>query len=127
MLSAPQGGPTLAQLFELRMVVECACAGMAAQRGGGNDLQAIRAALADMRRHAEDFASAAAAGPFRHAIVQAAHNPCLIGLGQPLNAAAGVGLALPHQAQASRSSHRRPGNNGKQQRTRGRQWSKWIA
>ena len=79
--TAPQGGPTPAQLFELRMVVECACAEMAARRRTGEDLQAIQAALAAMGRHADDFASAAAADvAFHHAIAQAAHNPCLTGL-----------------------------------------------
>ncbi|MCP3021159.1 FadR/GntR family transcriptional regulator [Cupriavidus basilensis] len=76
-----QGGPTPAQLFELRMVVECACAEMAAQRRTEEDLQAIRAALAAMREHAKDFTSAAAADvAFHHAIAQAAHNPCFTGL-----------------------------------------------
>jgi len=81
MPSVPQGGPTLAQLFELRMVVECACAEMAALRRGEDDLLAIRAALAAMREHAQDFPGAAAADvAFHHAIAQAAHNPCFTGL-----------------------------------------------
>lgn len=78
---APEGGPTLAQLFELRTVVETACAGMAAERRDDNDLAAIRAALEAMREHAADHARAAAADmAFHHAIAQAAHNPCFTGL-----------------------------------------------
>lgn len=79
--SAPDGGPTLAQLFELRRVVETACAEMAALRRTESDLAQIHEALAAMRRHAEDFASAAAADiAFHHAIAHAAHNPCFTGL-----------------------------------------------
>lgn len=79
--SAPDGGPTLAQLFELRRVVEVACAEMAAQRRTDADLQQIREALASMQRHAADFPSAAAADiAFHHAIAHAAHNPCFTGL-----------------------------------------------
>ena len=79
--SAPDGGPTLAQLFELRRVVETACAAMAAQRRTEADVRRIRQALADMARHADDFPSAAAADiAFHHAIAEAAHNPCFTGL-----------------------------------------------
>ena len=79
--SAPDGGPTLAQLFELRRVVEVACAEMAAQRRTDADLQQIREALASMQCHAADFPSAAAADiAFHHAIAHAAHNPCFTGL-----------------------------------------------
>ena len=79
--SAPDGGPTLVQLFELRRVVETACAEMAAARRTDADLVAIRAALATMKTHATDFPSAAAADiAFHHAIAQAAHNPCFTGL-----------------------------------------------
>ncbi|MGH8790183.1 MAG: FadR/GntR family transcriptional regulator [Cupriavidus necator] len=90
--SAPDGGPSLAQLFELRMVVESACAEMAAMRRTEADLQAIRATLTAMQQQAQDFASAAAADiAFHHAIAQAAHNPCFTGLtdfvGQQLLAA----------------------------------------
>lgn len=90
--SVPDGGPTLAQLFELRHVVETACAEMAAQRRTAADIAAIRAALTAMQAHAQDFANAAAADiAFHHAIAQAAHNPCFTGLtdfvGQQLLAA----------------------------------------
>lgn len=90
--SAPDGGPSLAQLFELRMVVESACAEMAAMRRTEADLQAIRATLTAMQQQAQDFPSAAAADiAFHHAIAQAAHNPCFTGLtdfvGQQLLAA----------------------------------------
>ena len=79
--STPDGGPTLAQLFELRRVVETACAEMAALRRTAADLQRIHDALATMQRHAADFPSAAAADiAFHHAIAQAAHNPCFTGL-----------------------------------------------
>ncbi|CAG9172345.1 Pyruvate dehydrogenase complex repressor [Cupriavidus laharis] len=79
--STPDGGPTLAQLFELRMVVETACAEMAATRRTDTDLQRIREALAAMQEQAGDFAAAAAADiAFHHAIAQAAHNPCFTGL-----------------------------------------------
>ncbi|QQX85605.1 FadR family transcriptional regulator [Cupriavidus necator] len=82
--SAPDGGPTLAQLFELRRVVETACAEMAAQRRSDSDIDAIRAALAAMQAQADgqgDMASAAAADmAFHHAIAEAAHNPCFTGL-----------------------------------------------
>ncbi|MGO4302568.1 FadR/GntR family transcriptional regulator [Cupriavidus sp. RAF12] len=79
--SQPDGGPTLAQLLELRRVVETACAEMAAQRRTDADLDAIRAALTAMQTHAADFPSAAAADiAFHHAIAQAAHNPCFTGL-----------------------------------------------
>ncbi|CAG2128704.1 HTH-type transcriptional regulator LutR [Cupriavidus numazuensis] len=79
--SAPDGGPTLAQLFELRMVVETACAEMAAARRTEADLLQIREALTNMRDQAGDFAAAAAADiAFHHAIAQAAHNPCFTGL-----------------------------------------------
>lgn len=75
------GGPTLAQLFELRMTVETACAGMAARRRTAADLREIEAALHAMHDHAGDFAGAAAADvAFHHAIAQAAHNPCFTGL-----------------------------------------------
>ncbi|SCU97566.1 Transcriptional regulator, GntR-family [Cupriavidus necator] len=82
--SSPDGGPTLAQLFELRRVVETACAEMAAQRRTDADIDAIRSALAAMQAQADgqgDMASAAAADmAFHHAIAQAAHNPCFTGL-----------------------------------------------
>ncbi|CAG2155474.1 HTH-type transcriptional regulator LutR [Cupriavidus yeoncheonensis] len=79
--SAPDGGPSLPQLFELRMVVETACAEMAAARRTEADLLQIREALAAMRDHAGNFAAAAAADiAFHHAIAQAAHNPCFTGL-----------------------------------------------
>ena len=79
--SAPDGGPTLAQLFELRMVVETACAEMAAARRTDADLHRIREALAAMQEQAGDFAAAAAADiAFHHAVAQAAHNPCFTGL-----------------------------------------------
>lgn len=79
--SAPDGGPTLAQLFELRRVVETACAEMAARRRTEADLAEIRAALEGMQRNANDFPTAAAADiAFHHAIAQAAHNPCFTGL-----------------------------------------------
>jgi len=79
--SAPDGGPTLAQLFELRRVVETACAEMAALRRTDADLASIRSALEAMQAHAADFPSAAAADiAFHHAIAQAAHNPCFTGL-----------------------------------------------
>ncbi|MBB3014361.1 FadR/GntR family transcriptional regulator [Cupriavidus alkaliphilus] len=82
--SAPDGGPTLAQLFELRRVVETACAEMAARRRTEADIEAIRAALAAMQAQADghgDMASAAAADmAFHHAIAEAAHNPCFTGL-----------------------------------------------
>jgi len=79
--SAPDGGPTPAQLFELRMVVETACAEMAATRHTEADLAAIRTALEAMRTQAEDFARAATADvAFHHAIAAAAHNPCFTDL-----------------------------------------------
>lgn len=79
--SQPDGGPTLAQLFELRRVVETACAEMAAMRRTAADLAAIRGALAAMEAHASDFPSAAAADiAFHHAIAHATHNPCFTGL-----------------------------------------------
>ena len=79
--SAPEGGPTLAQLFELRRVVETACAEMAALRRTDADLVRIREALEAMHSHADDFPSAAAADiAFHHAIAGAAHNPCFTGL-----------------------------------------------
>ncbi|MWL86991.1 FadR/GntR family transcriptional regulator [Cupriavidus sp. SW-Y-13] len=79
--SAPEGGPTLAQLFELRRVVETACAEMAALRRTDADIAAMRQALDAMQRQADDFPSAAAADiAFHHAIAQAAHNPCFTGL-----------------------------------------------
>lgn len=79
--SAPDGGPTPVQLFELRMVVETACAEMAATRRTEADLAAIRAALEAMRTRVDDFAGAAAADvAFHHAIAAAAHNPCFTGL-----------------------------------------------
>lgn len=82
--SEPDGGPTLLQLFELRRVVETACAEMAAQRRTGSDIDAIRAALAVMQAQADghgDMPSAAAADmAFHRAIAEAAHNPCFTGL-----------------------------------------------
>lgn len=72
--------PTLAQLFELRMTVETACAELAARRREPADLVAIHAALAAMRG-ASDFATAAAADvAFHRAIAVAAHNPCFASL-----------------------------------------------
>ena len=63
------------------MVVETACAEMAAARRTEADLAAIRAALEAMRTRAGDFAGAAAADvAFHHAIAAAAHNPCFTGL-----------------------------------------------
>ncbi|WP_342049954.1 MULTISPECIES: FadR/GntR family transcriptional regulator [unclassified Cupriavidus] len=79
--SAPDGGPSLEQLFELRRVVEVACAEMAARRRTQADIAAIRTALDAMHAHAMDFPSAAAADvAFHHAIAAAAHNPCFTGL-----------------------------------------------
>ena len=56
------------------MVVETACAEMAATRRTEADLAAIRAALEAMRTRVDDFAGAAAADvAFHHAIAAAAH------------------------------------------------------
>lgn len=72
--------PTLAQLFELRMTVETACAELAARRRTPADLAAIASALAAMRA-SSDFATAAAADvAFHRAIALAAHNPCFASL-----------------------------------------------
>lgn len=88
----PGDGPTLAQLFELRVMAETACAELAARRRTEADLAAIGGALAAMRAQRDDPASAAAADvAFHQAIAQAAHNPCMAGLtdfvGQQLLAA----------------------------------------
>ncbi|MCT9118469.1 FCD domain-containing protein [Cupriavidus gilardii] len=88
----PADGPTLAQLFELRVMAETACAELAARRRTEADLAAIATALAAMRAQRDDPASAAAADvAFHQAIAQAAHNPCMAGLtdfvGQQLLAA----------------------------------------
>ncbi len=77
----PGDGPTLAHLFELRVMAETACAELAARRRTEADLAAIAAALAAMRAQRDEPASAAAADvAFHQAIAQAAHNPCMAGL-----------------------------------------------
>ncbi|MGN5479604.1 FadR/GntR family transcriptional regulator [Cupriavidus basilensis] len=80
--SAPDGGPTLAQLFELRMVVETACAEMAAaRRTGCRSAADPRARLPAMQERAGDFSRRGGADiAFHHAVAQAAHNPCFTGL-----------------------------------------------
>lgn len=70
--------PSLAAIFELRRIVECAAAGLAAQRRTAADLQRIAAAQAAVvyaAAHQQD--GAMADGAFHVAIADAAHNPAL--------------------------------------------------
>lgn len=75
-------------LFELRAIVEPAAAGLAAQRRDKDDLKAMKAALADMRRHTlTTDAGRAADRDFHHAILQATRNDALMVLSASIGAA----------------------------------------
>lgn len=75
-------------LFELRAIVEPGAARLAAARREKNDIAAMRAALASMRRHtlATD-AGRAADREFHDAILQATHNDALVALSASIGAA----------------------------------------
>lgn len=75
-------------LFELRAIVEPAAARLAAERRNKEDIRAMKAALAMMRRHtlATD-AGRAADRDFHDAILQATHNMTLITLSASIGAA----------------------------------------
>ena len=76
-------------LFELRAIVEPGAARLAAIRCGKDDIKAMRAALANMRRHTlATEAGRAADREFHDAILQATHNSALISL------SAGIGAAV---------------------------------
>ena len=75
-------------LFELRAIVEPAAARLAAERRGKEDIRAMRAALATMRRHTlATEAGRAADREFHDAILQATHNDALITLSASIGAA----------------------------------------
>lgn len=75
-------------LFELRAIVEPAAARLAAERRGKDDIKAMRAALANMRRHTlATEAGRSADREFHDAILQATHNDALITLSASIGAA----------------------------------------
>ncbi len=75
-------------LFELRAIVEPAAARLAAERRGKDDIKAMRAALANMRRYTlATEAGRSADREFHDAILQATHNDALITLSASIGAA----------------------------------------
>ena len=75
-------------LFELRAIVEPAAARLAAERREKEDVKAMRAALANMRRHTlATEAGRSADREFHDAILQATHNDALITLSASIGAA----------------------------------------
>lgn len=75
-------------LFELRAIVEPAAARLAAERREKQDIKAMRAALAKMRRHTlATEAGRSADREFHDAILQATHNDTLITLSASIGAA----------------------------------------
>lgn len=75
-------------LFELRAIVEPAAAALAARRREPEDVEAMRAALADMERHTLATAEGQAADQlFHRAILKAARNEPLAALASSVGAA----------------------------------------
>lgn len=75
-------------LFELRSIVEPAAARLAAERREKADINAMRAALAKMRRHTlATEAGRSADREFHDAVLQATHNDTLITLSASIGAA----------------------------------------
>jgi len=75
-------------LFELRSIVEPAAARLAAERREKDDVKAMRAALASMRRHTlATEAGRSADRAFHDAVLQATHNDALITLSASIGAA----------------------------------------
>ncbi len=75
-------------LFELRAIVEPAAARLAAQRRDKDDIAALKAGLAGMRRHTlETEAGRDADRAFHDALLQATHNDALITLSASIGAA----------------------------------------
>lgn len=75
-------------LFELRAIVEPAAARLAAERRGKEDVKAMRAALADMRRHTlATEAGRSADRAFHDAVLRATGNDALITLSASIGAA----------------------------------------
>lgn len=75
-------------LFELRAIVEPACAALAATRRDRAELKAMKDALAAMRRHTLATEQGRAADrDFHHAILRATHNETLVALSASIGAA----------------------------------------
>ncbi len=75
-------------LFELRAVVEPAIARLAAKRRTREDIKAMEAALAGMRRHTlATEAGRTADRQFHDALLQSAHNEVMMSLGASIGAA----------------------------------------
>lgn len=88
-------------LFELRLIMEPAAAGLAATRRDRADLKAMKEALAGMRRHSlatED--GRAADRRFHDAILQATRNDALITLGASIGAAVSWTTQFKQRARA---------------------------
>ncbi|WP_284734365.1 FadR/GntR family transcriptional regulator [Sphingosinicella terrae] len=88
-------------LFELRAIVEPAAARLAAERRDKDDLKAMKAAIAGMRRHTLGTdAGRAADRDFHDAILQATHNEALITLSASIAAAVGWTTQFKQRARA---------------------------
>jgi DNA-binding FadR family transcriptional regulator len=88
-------------LFELRAIVEPAAARLAAERREKQDLRAMRAALANMRRHTlATEAGRAADREFHDAILQATRNDALIALSASIGAAVSWTTQFKQRARA---------------------------
>lgn len=75
-------------LFELRLIIEPAAAGFAAERRTPDDLEAMRRALQAMERHGFDNAEGQSADrEFHSAILAATRNPVLFALSSSIGAA----------------------------------------
>jgi DNA-binding FadR family transcriptional regulator len=78
-------GYSVDSLYEARTAIEATAARLAAERADSDDVGALRAGLADMRRHRDDPASYTAADVGFHVdVARAARNPFLTALLVPL-------------------------------------------
>lgn len=90
----------LANLFEVRRIVEPAAAKMAAKYGTIEEVDAIAIAYRKMDRSGRDYASYKAANKdFHNAVFQATHNPVLIHLAKTLNLDLDIGRDAISQRQ----------------------------
>ncbi len=114
-LLTPTGDPTaIAQVFEMRILLEPGCAALAAERASQDDIAALQTAVADMAASIEagDIVGALLADSvFHHVITSATRNPYLIRITRDamvaLERSRGTSLSVPGQSRRALAGHRR--------------------
>jgi DNA-binding FadR family transcriptional regulator len=118
MLASARSGEILGEYLECRRILEVEAAGMAAERGGEEDLKSLWEALEQMRESAEEVGSASperrfheADVAFHKAIIAATGNRALGGLVEPIHSALFIArfpLARPqYRLERALPEHRR--------------------